>query len=114
MAATAAGQTAAASGSLTPVGVAPGCNFSSVTALSADGTVAGGFSYSSTIQPAFVWSSGAGRYDFGLDPGMPAVFQVLRISGNGPTTHGVCLTSTSVNLAFPWNGPGPVQPPGIP
>lgn len=87
------------------VGIAPGGQGSMVTALSADGTVATGYS----VMPhgtGFVWSASQGRYDFGFEPGLPFATAPAAISADGRTVVG---TSSLGPGAFRWSGPGTYQ-----
>lgn len=91
----ACGMTAAAAAGQTPgfhlVGFAPGGTASIARALSADGDTAvggtGGFP-GNLIGPGFVWTTAGGRYDFGLEPGMPAFTAPTSVSSDGGTLAG--------------------------
>src|SRR5258705_6235253 len=104
---------AAASGTFNLVGVAPGMDFSRVYAISANGSVAAGFSQNISMAPGFLWTVAGGRYDFVLDPAMPWTSQTYGVSANGSTATGVTVTTTSTIVAFRWSGPGTFQTLGI-
>src|ERR1051326_5930752 len=73
------------------VGAAPnaGGTGSRVTALSADGRVAAGFSIFDTgALPGFKWTGAGGRTDFGLLPGMPHQSPVAGVSADGSVVVG--------------------------
>jgi len=75
------------------IGLAPGTQGSGVTSLTPDGGIAVGGS--SGI--GFVWTRENGRYDFGLEPGMPGVTPAFGISSDG----GILAGSMYPNLNSP-------------
>lgn len=97
--------------SFTLVGHAGDSGSSRVYGLSADGRSAAGYTgVSSTNDPGFLWTRGAGRYDFGLEAGLPATTFALGISGDGFTAVGSSGASPSeTQTAFRWSGPGTFQ-----
>src|SRR5262245_10922590 len=73
------------------VGVTPGALNSHITALSADGRVAAGYSeYEVGVfrQTGFTWTSAGGRLDFGLLPGVPPVTGPAALSTDGSLVVG--------------------------
>src|SRR5262245_28350785 len=87
------------------VGIAPGGALSTATGLSADGRVAAGWCYiPQSSFPGFTWTAATGRYDFGLDPGMPRRSASMAISGDGATVVG-----DGSSGAFRWRGQGTYQ-----
>jgi uncharacterized membrane protein len=100
--------------SFTFVGSATGGVSSRVLAVSADGQTAAGYTaFSSSAYAAFVWSAAGGRYDFGLEPGLPVVSQAYALSGDGSTAAGTSFTVASAARAFRWTGPGTYQTLGV-
>src|SRR5690606_7347821 len=71
------------------VGVAPGMNRSRVEGLSQDGSVAVGYSTGPGIPtPGFIWTAAGGRYDFGLEPGMPPQTLANAVNSDGSVIVG--------------------------
>jgi probable HAF family extracellular repeat protein len=97
------------------LGRAPGTEASVVRGLSWDGSVVvGGSGYSlfPPSYPGFVWTAATGRYDFGLEPGMP-----ISTVSVGATNDGQTLVGSFSNLnggtypthAYRKTGNGPLQ-----
>ncbi|CAG0966560.1 hypothetical protein PHYC_01016 [Phycisphaerales bacterium] len=84
----------------------PGTLGSRVYGLSADGSVAVGWSSAITMGPGFRWTAAGGRYDFGLDPGMPEATITNAVSGDGQTIVGGAFNIGQNPRAFRWSGPG--------
>ncbi|CAG1009323.1 hypothetical protein PHYC_03688 [Phycisphaerales bacterium] len=104
--------TTASAQSFDLVGFWPGAgNVSSrLYGLSADGRVAAGTSYGSLQRnPGYVWTREGGRYDFGLEAGLPTATIVYGLSGDGTTAVG---QATDLG-AFRWSGTGTYQSLGI-
>lgn len=97
--------------SFTLVGFPSGASASYAHSLSADGGVAAGYSRMGNAYPGFTWTAAGGRYDFGLDLGMPPTTQAAGISGNGGTVVGAAWTTQNFfsERAFRWSGPGTYQ-----
>jgi len=74
-------------------GLRPGTTYAGVGALTPDGRVAAG----SIMGVGFTWTRESGRYDFGLEPGMPGVSYVYGISSDG----GIIAGSMYPNLGTP-------------
>jgi len=86
------------------VGVAPGSSGSLGTSLSADGGIALG---ASTSGIAYTWTRENGRYDFGLEPGMPSWIAPYDLSDDGGILAGEMIVSGQ-NRAFRRVGNGPL------
>jgi probable HAF family extracellular repeat protein len=73
-------------------GLAPNTTSGTVLALSQDGTVAaganGGFNGTFGIQPGYTWTRQNGRYDYGLEPGMPIRSPAYAVSSDGSVLAG--------------------------
>jgi len=92
------------------VGNSPGATSGGVSALSQDGQIAAGASGNGTIGPGFVWTAQAGRYDFGLEPGMPPFTPVAAMSSAGSVLAGYAIGgSFPQHHAYRRVGSGPVQ-----
>jgi len=90
------------------VGRAPGTQSSLVTSLTSDGgTAAGG-----SAGIGFTWTRENGRYDYGLEPGMPAVTATYGISSDGGILAGAMLPTNS-SRAFRRVGSGPLVDLGL-
>lgn len=98
----------AARGQFYAMGTAPLTDQSQVSALSADGTKATGFSYSQNRYPipGFVWSASGGRTDFGLDAGIPVHTLTHAMSSDGGTIAGSERVSGGSLRPFIYSGPG--------
>jgi probable HAF family extracellular repeat protein len=110
--------TAAASGQ-TPgfylVGLAPGTTYSGVSALSQDGQLAVGGSvpqFTLGPSPAFRWTAATGRYDFGLEPGMPRATSARGVSSAGEVIVGYMADPTP-DRAYRRVGNGPLENLGV-
>ncbi|MDX2132849.1 MAG: hypothetical protein SFY69_12435 [Planctomycetota bacterium] len=89
-------------------GLAPGTEGGRTYGLSADGTIAAGWSSRANFTPGYVWTADTGRYDFGLEPGLPSLTITAGLSGDGRAVVG---TAGDLNQrrAFRWSGPGTYQ-----
>jgi len=114
------GLCAAAAAGQTPsfdfVGFPPGATASVVNGLSSDGSTAvggtGGLPV--PVTPGFVWTRSGGRYDFGLEPGMPAVTVPHSVSSSGGVVAGYMRpTQVAASRAFRWTGIGLPQDLGV-
>jgi uncharacterized membrane protein len=110
--------TAAASGQ-TPgfylVGLAPATTYSGVSALSQDGQLAVGGSvpqFTLGPSPAFRWTAATGRYDFGLEPGMPRATSARGVSSAGEVIVGYMADPTP-DRAYRRVGNGPLENLGV-
>lgn len=97
------------------VGQAPGASGSWVTALSANGGLAAG---ASDTGVGFSWTRENGRYDFGLEPGMPGATWALGASSGGNVLVGTMHTDSSTSsymLRRPYRrvGSGPLLDLGL-
>src|SRR5258705_6432519 len=93
--------------SFTLIPPAPGATGAIATSLSSDGRTAAGYSFGpSGYSPGFVWTAQGGRYDFGLELGVPTFTQSAAISGDGTTVTGRSNTGAAGSRAFRWSGPG--------
>src|SRR5215510_3594024 len=93
------------------LGAPPGYAGSTAQAISADGHAAAGYSGGSGIpnfRPGFVWTDTGGRYDYGLEPGLPWSTLTGAISANGAAVTGTSYSNDPLNQtrAFRWSGPG--------
>lgn len=98
--------------SFTLIQPAPGYEYTRAGGVSADGTRVVGWSENGPPgSPGFVWSTATGRYDFGLEPGIPAYSSASGISGDGSTIVGGSYAATpgAVRLGYRWSGPGTYQ-----
>jgi probable HAF family extracellular repeat protein len=99
--------------SFTLIDPLPGQTNSRIFALSADGRAAAGESYSfpTTAQAAFRWTSAAGRFDIGSLPGVPPFTSGRAISGDGQYVAGYAAQDlmTSVRHAYRWSSAGGFQ-----
>ncbi|GJQ28885.1 MAG: hypothetical protein HBSAPP03_07690 [Phycisphaerae bacterium] len=81
--------------------------------LSANGSIAVGYSlggYIPPIQnPGFTWTRAGGRFDFGLLPGMPPGTNAFGISGDGSVVVG----EGEGGRAYRWDGAGTPQSLGV-
>ena len=96
-------------------GLAPSATQGQVRALNLDGSVAAGFTSAPLIayyQPGFTWTPQGGRYDFGLEPGMPPTSAALGLNSDGSVVAGG-MTSGQVGRAFRRVGSGPLQDLGV-
>jgi uncharacterized membrane protein len=94
------------------VGTAPGTPRSQTFALSQNGTVAAGYSIMTSppfALPGFTWTPAGGRYDFGLEPGMPLTTAAAGLSSDGSTIVGFKSDLTTNPRAFRRVGNGPLQ-----
>jgi probable HAF family extracellular repeat protein len=73
-------------------GLAPNTTGGTVLAVSQDGSVAaganGGFNGTYSIAPGYTWTRERGRYDYGLEPGMPIRSPAYAISSDGSVLAG--------------------------
>lgn len=92
------------------VGMAPGGSGSQVLGLSADGSVACGASYSGA---GFTWTRQGGRYDYGLEPGMPQFSHGWGLSSDAGVLAGVMRTLPAESRAFRRVGNGPLVDLGV-
>lgn len=93
-------------------GYAPGTMGSGVSGLSADGLVACGGSSG----VGFTWTREGGRYDFGLEPGMPGVTVAYGISSDATVLAGQVYPNSGVPLqsrAYRRAGSGPLVDLGV-
>jgi probable HAF family extracellular repeat protein len=116
------GTVTAAASAQTPgfylVGFAPGATSGGVSALSQDGRIAVGGTTGSTpslmYSPGFIWSTGTGRYDFGLEPGMPAATPAYGVSSDGATIAGTSRDGWGApSIAYRRVGNGPLENLGV-
>jgi uncharacterized membrane protein len=94
------------------MGTASGTDRSYALGLSQDGAVAAGYSITSTppyIAPGFRWTPGGGRYDFGLEAGMPVTTAASGISGDGNTIAGWMAASAGPTHAYRRTGSAPLE-----
>jgi len=94
------------------VGHAPGATNTQVLALSADGGIAAGGS----SRIGFAWTRQNGRYDFGLEPGMPAVSVAYGLSNDGETIAGQMSpdpNNNQLSRAYRRVGNGPLVDLGL-
>lgn len=94
-------------------GIGPNGQASRVFGLSADGSVASGWSNGPNTGHGFVWSPGTGRYDFGTEPGIPWISPGYGISGNGAVVVGSAGVVGSPPIAYRWSGPGTYESLGV-
>lgn len=100
--------------SFTLVGVAQGTTSSRVQGLSADGSIAAGWSGTAGAQPGFTWTGAGGRHDFGLDAGLPMATHSAAISGDGSAVVGASWTGDPfTSRAFRYRGPGQFETLGV-
>ena len=96
------------------VGFAPGTDRSSVAGLSSDGSLAVGTSYGDfPFNPGFTWTVAGGRYDFGLERGMPVTTEALGISDIGVVVGRTTPGSSKLSRPYLWPGSGPIQDLGL-
>ena len=77
-------------------GLAPSATQGQVRALNLDGSIAAGFTSAPLIayyQPGFTWTPQGGRYDFGLEPGMPPTTAALGLNSDGSVPVGIMQSS---------------------
>lgn len=98
----------AAQGQITLIPPASVSTSATVTGLSADGSVASGYSSGLQATPGFRWTPAGGRYDFGLESGFSVASPSYAISADGST-----LVGTTDGAALRWSGPGTRQLLGI-
>lgn len=92
------------------VGNTAGTEGSRCTGVSADGSVASGWSGLGQHTPGFTWTAQNGRYDFGLEPGLPSQTFTYGISGDATTLVGSSQTVVGgLRTAFRYRGPGTFQ-----
>jgi len=95
------------------VGVSPGADFSQTVALSADGGVAAGASSNGV---GYTWTRENGRYDFGLEPGMPGVTTAYGVTNNAQTIAGRMfpnINNSQLSRAYRRVGNGPLVDLGV-
>jgi uncharacterized membrane protein len=116
------GTATAAANAQTPgfhlVGLAPGATAGGVSSLSQNGAfvVGGSRDAGSTIlyAPGFIWSSGTGRYDFGLEPGMPAATPASGVNSSGAVIVGTSRDGWGApSLAYRRVGNAPLENLGV-
>lgn len=92
-------------------GVAPGREGSQVSSISADGRVASGSSFG----VGFTWTREGGRYDFGLEPGMPVLTFPMATNADGGVIAGGMYPDISPygGRAFRRVGSGPMLDLGV-
>jgi uncharacterized membrane protein len=95
--------------SFTLVGHPATATSSFVHAISADGASAAGSNSFDGDPSAMTWSRTQGRYDFGLESGVPIWTSGLAISGDGATVVGAAANGNSNDRAYRWHGPGTYQ-----
>jgi probable HAF family extracellular repeat protein len=87
-------------------GLAPDTTEAIARATSADGAVTTG--RSGAI--GYIWTRAGGRYDFGLEPGMPPVTNPHAVSSNGSVVAGLMyLNPNGETSAFRWTAGGAFQ-----
>lgn len=94
-------------------GYAPGIlSGSHATGLTPDGLIACGGSSSG---PGFTWTRESGRYDFGLEPGMPGTTAAYGISSNGGVLAGAMypVSTPLQSRAYRRVGSGPLVDLGV-
>jgi probable HAF family extracellular repeat protein len=97
------------------VGLAPGTTYSGVSALSQDGQVAVGGSVTRFVvgpDSGFRWTAATGRYDFGLEPGMPRATLATGVSSAGEVIVGYMADPTP-DRAYRRVGNGPLENLGL-
>ncbi len=100
------------------VGHALGTTSSGVTGLTRDGTIATGYSWllppGPLVNPGFTYTVGGGRYDWGLEPGMPASTSPTGINSNGTVIVGSWAQSWATpGRPYRRVGNGPIQDLGL-
>ncbi len=98
------------------VGWPPGGTSSITNALSQDGSIAAGVSsIPPQSAPGLVWTRATGRYDFGLEPGMPLVSGAWAISSDGNVLAGRMQSTPGYSnyRAYRRVGNGPLQDLGV-
>lgn len=89
------------------VGHLAGPYTSRATGLSANGGTAVGFSTGVNFVPGFTWTADGGRYDFGLEAGVPDISAAWGVSGDGATVVGGARDFDQTrHAAYRWRGPG--------
>jgi uncharacterized membrane protein len=78
---------------------------SRVQGVSADGSTVTGYDNRNDGSVGFVWTRAQGRYDFGLEGGVPSFTSPRAISADGSTIAGIALGGPT----FSWHGPGTYQ-----
>lgn len=94
------------------VGIAPGGNRSHITALSADGRVATGYTeypIGTNRETSFTWSQAGGRTDFGLLPGFTVNNRPSGISADGSVVVGVTTNPGPQSIAYRYTTAGGFQ-----
>ncbi len=100
-------------------GLAPNASGGWVTATSQDGRTSTGGCYGSVPQvpyaPGFTYTVAGGRYDWGLEPGMPAGTSPAGISSDGQVIVGSWRDTWEMGMRpFRRLGNGPIQDLGLP
>lgn len=96
-------------------GLPPGSLGGSVQGLSQNGSVAVGATGTGAVTPGFSWTAAGGRYDFGLEPGMPAHTFASKASSGGETIVGWMMgAGIPQQRAYRRVGNGPLQDLGVP
>lgn len=98
-----------------PMGMPPGTTQGWVTALSGDGTVAVGHNGGGipVAVPGFSWTAAQGRYDFGLEPGMPLQSGANGVTTDGGTIVGFMQDVATSRRAYRRIGNGPLENLGV-
>ena len=94
------------------MGTAPGTTSSATYALSQNGSIGAGYSSYNGFPPSlpgFTWTSAGGRYDFGLETGMPLQTAALGLSSDGSMLAGYTSDITGLTRAFRRVGNGPLE-----
>ena len=94
-------------------GLAPTTTSGSAPGLSQDGLVAVGGSSNGTIAPGFSWTRSGGRYDFGLEPGMPTSTYAFATDALGQTIVGSMSDSQHSPRAYRRVGNAPLENLGV-
>jgi len=95
------------------VGMSAGANSSQAVALSANGGIAAGASSNGV---GYTWTRENGRYDFGLEPGMPGVSAAYAVSNDAAIIAGQMypdINSSQQSRAFRRVGNGPLVDLGL-
>lgn len=99
-------------------GLAPNATDGWVTSISQTGGTAAGFCFGISTSspfygPGFTWTRQAGRYDFGLEPGLPATTNVYGIDSDGGVLAGYMRNVSQPQRAFRRAGSGPLEDLGV-